>query len=62
MRFDTSVRRDGFTLIELLVSMAVMTVGTAALFALQGYVARTNMTSKEMTIATSIALAIYIWT
>jgi len=55
MKSDNSGRRAGFNLIELMVSMAVMSVGTAALFALQGYVARSNMTSKEMTIATSIA-------
>lgn len=55
MKTDVRAQRTGFTLIELLVSMAVMTVGTAALFALQGYVARSNMNSKEMTIATSIA-------
>lgn len=47
--------RNGFTLIELIVSMAVMTVGTASLFALQGYIARSNLHSKEITIATSIA-------
>jgi prepilin-type N-terminal cleavage/methylation domain-containing protein len=55
MKSKVSARRKGFNLIELMVSMAVMTVGTAALFALQGYVARSNMNSKEMTIATSIA-------
>lgn len=55
MKSGNGGKRAGFNLIELLVSMAVMSVGTAALFALQGYVARSNMTSKEMTIATSIA-------
>jgi prepilin-type N-terminal cleavage/methylation domain-containing protein len=48
-------KRDGFTMIELLVSMAVLTVGTASLFALQGFVATSNMNSKEITVATSIA-------
>lgn len=55
MKSGETMRRRGFTLIELLVSMAVMTVGTAALFALQGYVAHSNMHSKEMTFATTIA-------
>jgi prepilin-type N-terminal cleavage/methylation domain-containing protein len=55
MKSYKSVKRAGFTMIELMVSMAVMTVGTAALFALQGYIARSNMNSKEVTIATTIA-------
>jgi prepilin-type N-terminal cleavage/methylation domain-containing protein len=48
-------RTHGFTLIEVMLSLAVMSIGAAAMFALQGLVARSNLYSKQITVATQIA-------
>ncbi len=48
-------RRRGFTMIELMMSLAVMTVGAAALFSLQGFIARANLYSRRVAQATEIA-------
>jgi prepilin-type N-terminal cleavage/methylation domain-containing protein len=50
-----SRRRRGFTMIELMMSLAVMTVGAAALFSLQGFIARANLYSRRVTQATEVA-------
>lgn len=50
-----SRRRQGFTMIELMMSLAVMTVGAAALFSLQGFIARANLYSRRVTQATEVA-------
>jgi type II secretory pathway pseudopilin PulG len=42
-------------MIELMMSLAVMTVGAAALFSLQGFIARANLYSRRMSQATEIA-------
>jgi hypothetical protein len=42
-------------MIELMMSLAVMTVGAAALFSLQGFIARANLYSRRVTQATEIA-------
>jgi prepilin-type N-terminal cleavage/methylation domain-containing protein len=45
----------GFTLVEVMVSLAIMTVGAAGLFSLQGLIARSNLYSRHMTSATEAA-------
>jgi prepilin-type N-terminal cleavage/methylation domain-containing protein len=48
-------RGRGFTMLELMMSLAVMTVGAAALFSLQGFIARANLHARRVTQATEIA-------
>jgi prepilin-type N-terminal cleavage/methylation domain-containing protein len=44
----------GFTLLEVMASLVVMTIGAAGLFGLQGYIARSNLHAKKMTLATEV--------
>lgn len=44
----------GFTLLEVMAALVVMTIGATGLFGLQGFIARSNLHAKRMTLATEI--------
>lgn len=48
------MKRRGFTLIEVMISLVVIGVGSAALFQLQGVVARSNLLARQITNANEV--------
>ncbi|MFM2416203.1 MAG: hypothetical protein RL385_926, partial [Pseudomonadota bacterium] len=50
-----SRRSGGFTLIEVMIAVAIITIGSTGLFAMQGATLRANADASETTVATAFA-------